>query len=146
MMQKRALLALDSLEATVELPQFLPALLPRLSAESRSSARALTLRALSRMEAPTLELHGDALRTALADNLEPHEAEAPQARLLMAKLGMVAFDDAPAAEGGDESSEQACGAEGRRKRSRSAAAAGSDAAQGPSLPPNDLRRKLAKGR
>lgn len=143
MMQKRALLTLDSLEATVELPQFLPELLPHLSAESRSSARALTLRALSRMEAPTLELHGDALRTALAENLEPHEAEAPQSRLLMAKLGMIAFD-APAAEGGDDSSEQACDAKGRRKRSRSAAAAGSDAQS--SLPPNDLRRKLAKSR
>lgn len=147
MMRKRALLALDSLEATVELPQFLPELLPSLSAEGRSSARSLALRALARMEPPTLELHGDALREALTESLEPHEAEAPQTRLLMAKLGVIGSDDdvaTAAAEEGGGSLDDTRGAKGGKKRSRSAAAAAEDAV--PQLPPNDLRRKLAKGR
>ena len=71
-MRKRALLALDSLEATAELSYFVPDLMQRLHAQNRSSARTLALHALSPMEPLTLEIDGDAPRDALEqENLEP---------------------------------------------------------------------------
>ena len=45
-----------------ELPHFLPLLLPRLTDE-RSSARALTLRAIARLEPPLLAAHAETVST-----------------------------------------------------------------------------------
>ena len=163
MMRKRALLALDSLEATVELPQFLPELIATLVPEARSSARALALRALARCEALTLALHGDDIRKALAQNLEPHEAAAPAAHMLRVKLWMEEEDD----DDDDEEEEvrakkKMCGegetgllqpvqqqqqahqpaaSAAQTKRSREAMSHAMHG--GPPLPANDLRRKLA---
>lgn len=159
MRRKCALLALDSLEAAVELPQFLPELLPCLSAESRSSHRALALRALSRMETPTLELYGSTIREALEHNLEPHEVDSTQTRTLMAKLGMLAADDHR--DGNDEESgaavseaaeadaaaarviQQAERPAQSSKRTRQDSTDGEPKRQ--RLSANDLRRKLRRG-
>ena len=85
MLRKRGLLALDALEASVELPHFLGTLVDCLRHDARSSHRALALRALSRAEALTLAEYADALREGLA-GLEPHEAATDAASTLRAKL------------------------------------------------------------
>lgn len=85
-LRKRALLAMDALEAAVELPRYLPVLLGTLTPEERSSHRALALRHLARLEPPTLALHMDALGVGLA-HLEPHEADTEAAATLRRVLG-----------------------------------------------------------
>lgn len=84
-MRKRGLLALDALEAAVELPHFLSLIVRTLRYEPRSSHRALALRALSRVDALTLKVHADDLDAALS-SLEPHESETTAAYTLRQKL------------------------------------------------------------
>ena len=150
-MRKRALLALDSLEATVELPYFVPDLMQCLHAQSRSSARALALRALSRMESLTLELVGDALRDALEHNLEPHEIASERTRTLMTKLGMrLPATSDPGATGAATCAASATEADlgdvGEPRLEMAARAAKKRAHHNEDpLSPDDLRRKLMRG-
>ena len=85
-MRLRGLLALDALEAAVELPEFVPLLLPVLEPDARASHRGLALRALARVEAATLAPHADELRRRLDAALEPFEEGLTATRRLRAKL------------------------------------------------------------
>ena len=82
---ERALLELAALEPRVELPEFAARLAALLTPEERSSVRSLATRQLSRLEPEVLALHAGALGGALGA-LEPHEAAAPAAEVLVAKL------------------------------------------------------------
>lgn len=83
--RKGALLELAALEPRVELPEFAARLAALLTPEERSSVRSLATRQLSRLEPEVLALHAGALGGALGA-LEPHEAAAPAAEVLVAKL------------------------------------------------------------
>ena len=120
MVRKRALLGMDALESTVELPQFADRLVGCLSDE-RSSCRVLALRALARLEPPTLALHAPAIAPALAA-LEPHEAESDAAESIERTL--------------------------RRRREPQlegpcSRVSGAATANRKALPSNDLRRRLS---
>jgi hypothetical protein len=151
--RKVALLSLDALEHSVELPEFIPLLLPRLRDE-RSSARALAMRALCRCEALTLAQHAVEIRGALAE-LEPFEADSQAARTLELKLphghgghgGHGAVDGC--GEGGARESvegapaaEDAAAASTRSSRKRTREA--TDPMDITHLRPNDLRRLMPR--
>ena len=152
MMRKRGLLALDALEAAVELPHFLGVLVRCLRDEERSSHRALALRALSRLEALTLVEYADELQACVKD-LPAHERETDAACALRQKLAAVV----QAADGGKSGAYIAVLAAGglsaslgsravnKRRREEEPAAAGGPIEE-KKLAANDLRRRLAQRR
>ena len=88
-------MGLEQLEARVELPEFAPALVRQLDAAQRAvcgaSCRKLALRALGRLEPPTLAMHGVALLASI-EQLEDFEREAEHTvRLLRLLRGAAAM-------------------------------------------------------
>lgn len=140
---KRALLETEALEASVELPEFAPRMVRLLQCTPPVSAscRKLAVRALDRLETPTLRLlHAPALRRALA-SFEEWELEAEATRRLVGKLG------------GGEWGEDGGGAPpAGQKRRRSEATAEHEAVEheapeaAASLEAGDLRHALRKRR
>ena len=126
---------MDALEAFVELPQFAAQLVGCLSDE-RSSNRALALRALARLEPPTLALHARALEPALKA-LEPHEAASEAAERLLRTLALGTQPIGPCVSDARRDGEVSEAADVAAVGARDAGGGGGG------LPPNDLRRRLS---
>ena len=141
--RKKALLTMDALEAAVELPEYAAACVASLSDE-RSSARALALRAIARLEPLTLGLHAAAVAEAFA-RLEEHELGSAAAERIRRCLehgeapsppadAPILGPDAQVPRATSSSGEQADGMDsGKRKRPPAAP-----------LVAHDLRHQLSK--